>query len=133
MSQQIPQNLILTPVGNTRILSAFLVGMTGPGGLGSCARVDFLGFSFVSPPNVLLTSSSVHFIASPIWITPTAIGICTNKVSEPATVQSLNVQLLIHGVLAATFSAKTALEMSVTYFDDEKSLLESLTQEGERK
>lgn len=68
-------------------------------------RVDFEGFSFVGAPNVLLTSMSPHFISSVIWVSNNSFGLVANKVSEPGSPQSFDIQLLVHGTLTGTASA----------------------------
>ncbi|MGH8248819.1 MAG: hypothetical protein ACREUU_20610 [Gammaproteobacteria bacterium] len=109
-----PSNQVAVRVGNTFSVSAVLPGTTGPGQATTfCVIITFPGIPYAAPPNVLLTSASVHFIASPIWIETNRFGLCVDRKTPPASVQSLNVYMLIQGILASTVAEDKAIDCEV--------------------
>jgi hypothetical protein len=126
MASVTPSNQVPVRVGNTFSVSAFLPGTTGPGQATTfCVIITFPGIPYVAPPNVLLTSASVHFIASPIWIETNRFGLCVDRKTPPASVQSLNIYMLIQGMLAPTATEQKHIEhqLYVTPVKDLEELL----------
>ena len=110
-----PSNQVAFRVDNTFSVSAYVPGTTGPGQASTfCVIITFAGIPYAAPPNVLLTSASVHFIASPIWIETNRFGLCVDRKTPPASVQSLNVYMLIQGVLTAAAAEQKTIEPRLT-------------------
>jgi len=122
----VPLNQVPVRVGNTFSVTAVLPGTTGPGQATSfCVIITFPGIPYASPPNVLLTSASVHYIASPIWIETNRFGLCVDPKTAPGSVQSLNIYMLIQGFLAGAIAEGKAIDsqLHVTPVKDLDELL----------
>jgi hypothetical protein len=98
-----PSNQVAMRVGNTFSVSAVVPGTATPTQpITFCYIITFPGIPYIAPPNVLLTSASVHFIASPIWVETNRFGLCIDRKTVPASIQSLNIYMLIQGALSPT-------------------------------
>jgi hypothetical protein len=53
-----------------------------PGTVNFLFVMNFFGFVYVAPPNVLAATSSPHWTAHPIWATTTAAGFVVNRKTE---------------------------------------------------
>jgi hypothetical protein len=114
MATIVPSNQVAMRVGNTFSVSAYVPGMANPSQpITFCYIITFPGIPYTAPPNVLLTSASVHFIASPIWIETNRFGLCVDRKTQPASIQSLNIYMLIQGALAATLAKDTLIDATL--------------------
>jgi hypothetical protein len=106
MTMADPINQIHIKVGNT-----FLITARQPRRITETLFVSNVpGGDPSRPLNVLVTSVSDHFVASPIWTSSNAFGIAVNQVSPPANpLQSFDLFVLIQGILP---SAESDVEVS---------------------
>ena len=102
-------------VGDVVSISAVVTGYEPPArDPVSCMIVTFADVPFVSSPNVLLTTSSVNFVASPIWVENRRFGLCVNGTQSAAAPRPLDIHLLIQGAVPGSTAMDVPFHLLAT-------------------
>ena len=109
-----PANQLATRVGDVLTISAVVSSQSGPDAPStSCMIITYPDAPFGNAPNVLLTTSSFHFVASAIWVESRRFGLCVDR-KTPAPAEPLHVYMLIQGAVPDGTSTAGPLHLTST-------------------